>query len=397
MNNAERIYKQLQVEKAGIWYISDDYGSKIMAKLPTPTIKALTKGCEIKFLFGRNNALQPNVFHIGLKIYDDLVHPQMIYGVHRYKDEHLSLGKILQIETVQIQFVNELNIIQAFGEVIFSDRSKQDILSLLNNPKELYIGDFTATINGSLDIFQDSFLHLSIPPTDFHLLEVSEKVINWSFNKTYLYTESSVVDMDIKGNEGAELEKEVFTVISSIFKQNTFKSPTIPFKSTSRELTDIFAFSDLGIFLLETKALSVFNAAEDRTMDRKVANLQKQVSKAISQLVGAIKKIKENTPILDENKNEILFNRSLVPHGIVLVSEMLVFGEWEHTIGQMMKAMIETNSMIHVMDMKEFMQFVGNANDSMYQFDHFLVQRAQKFAEHPAIFVETRFLPGKNE
>src|SRR5690348_13387149 len=109
-----------------------------------------------------------------------------------------------------------------------------------------------------------------------------------------------------------------------------------------------------------------------------------------------MKKIKENTPIYDGNEIEIVFNRSLIPHGIVHISEMLIFGEWQHIVEQMMKAMIETNGMIHVMDMKEFMQFIENAKGSMYQFDDFLVQRAQNFAKHPAIFVETRFLPKEN-
>jgi len=71
-----------------------------------------------------------------------------------------------------------------------------------------------------------------------------------------------------------------------------------------------------------------------------------------------MKKIKANTPIHDGNEIEIVFNRSLIPHRIVLISEMLIFGEWQHIVEQMMKAMIETNNMIHVMDMKEL--FVGH-------------------------------------
>lgn len=43
MDNAERIYQELRHEQAAIWYISDEYGSKIMIKAPSTTIKALVK------------------------------------------------------------------------------------------------------------------------------------------------------------------------------------------------------------------------------------------------------------------------------------------------------------------------------------------------------------------
>ncbi|RFM35032.1 hypothetical protein DXN04_06425 [Chitinophaga silvisoli] len=68
MNKADRIHKELMHEPANIWYISDEYGSKIVIKVPTNSIKSLLKGCKIEFLFGRNESSIPNIFHTGLKI-----------------------------------------------------------------------------------------------------------------------------------------------------------------------------------------------------------------------------------------------------------------------------------------------------------------------------------------
>jgi len=71
MDRAERIYQELLQEKMGIWYVSDSYGSKIMLKVPSSTLKAIIKGCKLELIFG----IDDNIFHIGAKIYDDYASP----------------------------------------------------------------------------------------------------------------------------------------------------------------------------------------------------------------------------------------------------------------------------------------------------------------------------------
>ena len=393
MNKGERIYKELVHEVAGIWFISDDYGSKVMVKVPTPSIKSLIKGCKIEFIFGNDESHNPNIFHTCLKIYDDALNFQMIFSTHRFLDEHLSTAKILNLDNVQIQVFNELNICQAFGDLILSENDKNEIRILLGNPKKLYVGEFNKQIEESLDTFQNSFNEPSpILSKSLHLVVVVGQIINWKTTQNYIYHEGASVDINISGNEGAELEKEVFAVLYSLFSQDTIRNPQIANKSNTRELTDVLAFSEFGIFLVETKALGVINAEEDRKMERKVTGLQKQISKGINQLTGAMKKIAENIPIYDTSGKEILFARTLIPHGIILISEFLPFGEWDEVVISMMNAMIDTNSMIHVMDMKEFMQFIGHARGDKHMFDHFLVQRARYFVENPTMFHRTEFI-----
>ena len=396
MDKADRIYKELVHEEAAIWYVSDEYGSKIMIKAPTTGIKAMLKGCKIELLFGRNKDHTPNIFHTGLKIHDDLFNYQMMFCTHRFLDEHLSTAKIMNLDKVQVQLCNELSVCQAFGDLIIREKDKQEILSLLGNPKKLYVGEFTKQVEESLDSFQNSFKISSqeiLQP--LNLVTIEARIINCQSMKNYFYPgDEAPVGINIEGNEGDELEKEVFTVLHSLFNNCTFKNPVIPYKGGTRELTDILAFYELGAFLFETKALSVINAEDNRTMERKVAGLQKQILKAINQLVGAIKRISENTPIYDANGNEVLFNKTIVPHGVVLVSEFLMFGEWDKIVAAILNAMNDSKSMIHVMDMREFMQFVAHAKGDKQLFDYFLMQRIKYFVESRNLFQKSIFVDG---
>jgi hypothetical protein len=105
MTKQNRIYNELAQEAAGIWHISDDFGSKIMIKVPTTSIKALIQGCCLQLIFGKDTSCDPNIFHTGLKIFDDPTKFLIIVNTHRFLDEHLSVAKIWNLDKVQIQLI----------------------------------------------------------------------------------------------------------------------------------------------------------------------------------------------------------------------------------------------------------------------------------------------------
>lgn len=395
MDNAERIYQELRHEQAAIWYISDEYGAKIMIKAPSTTIKALVKGCKIEFVFGRDDHQIPSVFHIGAKIYDDLVNYQVISCVQRFLYEHLSIAKIMHLVAVQIQFYNELNACQAYGTLKFSEWDRHNIHSLLGNPKRLFKGDFSSKVSESLDNFQYSLgfeYNFPNPSKTIETLIIEADLSKLDIVKNTFFNQMGRIDLSIDDlDEGNVLENEVFLTLASLFGNDIFKGPRIPHKNTDRELTDILAFSEYGIFLIEAKALGVINAEEERTMDRKVAGLQKQMIKAVKQLVGAVKKIAERTPIYDTDGNEVIFNKTLLPHGIVLVSEIFPFGDYKETIAVLLNAMIECKAYIHIMDMKEYMRYVGYSIGDKNNFDYYLIERIENFVKNPTLNARTEF------
>lgn len=391
-DTAKRIYTETKHESAGIWYISDKYGSKILIKTLSTTIKALIKGCKIELVFGKDLSRNPNVFHTGLKVYDDPVNYQIICGTHRFLDEHLSITKIMHLEKVQVQIVNELNTHQVFGDLVLPYNARHDILALLGNPKYLYTGAFDNEICSSLDRFQAEITAPKNGEATIDITCAECRIIDFNpIVNSYIHSQGKTNTIITDVDEGHILEKEVFVVLESLFKESIFLNPTIPHKNQKRELTDIFGFSQYGIFLIETKALGI-NSSSERTMDRKVSGIKNQIEKAASQLAGAAKKISKGTPIYDSMGNEIVFDRTILPHGIILVSELLQFGDWDELIPKILKAVLGGKIWIQVMELKEFMRFVGYSFDNKNRLDYLLMQRFENFVKEPSIFTQTQFV-----
>lgn len=398
LDNAERIYQELRHEQAAIWYISDIYGAKIMVKLPSNAIKALVKGCRLQFIFGKDELMTPVVFHVGLRVYDDPVHYLTITCNQRFADEHNSLAKIMSLDKVYVHFHNELNVLQAIGTLSFSEGIKHDILSFQGNPKKLYRGNFSKPISHSLDCFEYSlgFNKKYSNPYKIETLIVDNLIAEWQIMENLFMGNHETVKTGIDNiREGEILEKELLVTLGSLFANQTYKSPQIPYKQGKRELIDILAFSEYGIFLVEAKALGVIEADLERTMERKVIGIQKQIDKAINQLIGATKQIAEDVTVYKSNGSEIVFNKKIIPHCIVLVTELLPFGDWQHIEMRIIQTMAEHAMFLNVFDLKEFMRFIGYSKGSKYLFDDLLMKRAENFAQHKSIHVFTEFVGGK--
>lgn len=152
-----------------------------------------------------------------------------------------------------------------------------------------------------------------------------------------------------------------------------------------RELTDVLAISDNGIFLIESKAVGVIESALNKPMGKKVKGLQKQISTGIDQIVGASKKVTANTTIYDSHLVEIIFDKTPFPHCIVLVSELLPFGDWKTIEYKIFKAMAENKIYLNVIDLREFMQYIGHAQGSADRLNLMLIERVEALVKNKNI------------
>ena len=392
MENADRIERELRHELAGIWYISDKYGAKILVKLPSSSIKAILKGCAIELLFAVDRDTNPNILHTGLRVYDDPVHPQLIMNPVQYKYDHFAIVKIMHLGKVQVQFCNELNAIQSFGDLRISDRDRHNVHCLMGNPKGLYTGQDFGKLNLSLDKFQ-AILN-NEPTLGSNIADLSVKGVYKqveSIDHSYVGEEQTVNTNIEDPLEGDQLEKEIYVIVRSLFAKNAYHNPLIKTKTGYRELIDIFAISEFGIFLIEAKAFGVYESVEGRTMERKVLGLQKQIKKAIAQLVGAARTITDGTTIFSAPDQELVFDRTIMPHGIVLISEMFHFGDWSSTIRLIVDTMTNYKIFAHVMELQELLRFIGYCKNDRNIFDDLLMQRAKSFVEHPTLHVRSEF------
>ena len=197
----------------------------------------------------------------------------------------------------------------------------------------------------------------------------------------------SLADKD----EGGGLEQSVWHLLESLFQHRIYRSPQVVNGNKVRELTDVLAASDYGIFLIESKAMAVLNTSKEQITSRRAKNIESQIRKALRQLVGAIKSVQQGLQIVTQDGQEIEINRELLPHAIVLLSEMNSAIDFNSITAELFKTQIESRAMFHIVDLRELAMLVGGSK-TVNLFDYFLCQRAEEVVNVQNAFARTIFL-----
>ncbi|PSK98313.1 nuclease-related domain-containing protein [Cecembia rubra] len=397
MQETERISKELLVEDASIWFTEQLNDLCILIKAPTNTCKSLIKECGAEIIIGKDNTLIKPIIHIGIKIFDDKINPLLLTGAHRFREENKALIKILKSESCLVGLYNELGVLVSRCQVVFNSDTQQ-ILEFIGGLETLYFGDFTGEVIDSLDSFDytiDNTRQFKNPYL-IDLMTINCEFKNWNhvdahFAGVIEQPQTRIDDLE----EGATLEKYVWFSIESLFPFNIYLNPRFKNSKGDKELTDILAFYDSGIFLIETKGLSVFAQTKEKSMEKKVTTLKKHIKKAITQLIGATENIERGTQFFDSKGKKIELNKNIVPHCIVLVSELLPFGDWENIQKEILIAMCESKIFLNVLDFREFMTLVKNTKGKKEYLDYYLIQRTKKFVEYKNIHLRT-IVTGQN-
>lgn len=396
MNQQEEISQEIKGEDVGIWFISDEYGFKISAKIPSNIICSLINGCRMEFLFGKDNRSEKIFFHTGARIYDNRTNPCLITQPCRFLRDYEGLEKILNEREVIIEFYDELVTCSATAEIKIKEEKRLDILQFMGDKNKLYVGDYDANLSLSMDSFIFS-LDQSQKRKDSYEIEtksISCEITNWNIiNKTFVgYADAQEVKI-LDKDEGGTFEKQIWFSMESLFLNDIYLNPIVQQDTKERELTDILAHHKYGNFLVETKALGILNLEKEQTIERKAANVKKQVLKGIKQLVGANRNIKRNLPILSNSGKPINLDTSLVPHCVVLVSELIPLGDWSEVEKEIILAMMNEKMYLHVMDYQEFMKYLKASMGRKERLDYYLMGRAERFIEHGGqIHMKTSFI-----
>ncbi|WP_294962706.1 hypothetical protein [uncultured Flavobacterium sp.] len=275
------------------------------------------------------------------------------------------------------------------GNIEINSLDKNKSIQLLSEKKDFYSGSFDKNIDLILDDFQ-GMIEQNVLNVDI-LMDC--KITNMNIINNTIIGSNEVNKLLLNDNEGVGFENQIWAVFDDIFKPNLYKNPRIQESNKQRELTDILSFYKLGIFLIEVKAMGVFSVEENITEQRKVANLKKQISKGIKQLIGARRALEKQSKIIDNKNNEIVFDKNIFPHCLVIVSELLQFGDWEEIEMLMLKAMLENNLCLNVLDLVELMKYIKISNGKKEMFDYYMLERRDRFIENGAdIHIRAKFV-----
>lgn len=395
---ASHFHQQLVNEGSGIWFVPSmgDATHAILLKAYSNVLKAVSTGCKIEIGFATITANGQKVLASYAYLYDDPKSPIALINPHLTREEQDSVIAILQCARTPITLFDELVRPVASAYCLFDD-GRHEVVNLIGDASLLYSGELTPQINSALDDLQ-KFIDRKLD---------GEKPSCMAFARTLAVTFEQFVGINIhvigsRGDvhefnalgpdEGSGFEKSVWHALDNLFGTQTYRSPQVITNSKQRELIDLLAFTDLGVFLFETKAVGVFSSKPERNTDRRAITLESQIEKALRQLVGAISVIRSDARIQSpDGLHEIRFNRKIVPHGIVVVSEMLPAASWNDIAFKVMQAALDSSSMIQVVDLHELFRLVAASKTPDY-FDHYLMKRFEAVVEQKNALVRVKFV-----
>jgi len=366
-------FEEISASPVGVWFYSSKGINKILIKLSTYLIKHIYNDVNIDLIVAEYENLSDRYPMLALRIFDDPNYPCIISERVETKQLH-HFKNVFQSENIVVELYDELGFPSLIGR-LHIDRNIQNRLVNYYDEPHKYINDrnFSKT-NESLNFFAISLEN-----------ETTKRITKMNCFKIKIYDlkqfENIVIgDREISrisvldSIEGDQLEHQIAIVSESIFKQNTFKSPYVQKGDKHRELIDVLMKYDGGLFLIETKAMSVFNK-DNQTIERKSKNVIKQIKKGIDQLVGANKQLKKGSYLFDVNGNEINYDSEMITQNIVIVSELVQFDNQEEIEKYLLTSMVENSLSIQLIGFDEYMLIIKAAEGKMELFDYYLIER----------------------
>lgn len=116
----------------------------------------------------------------------------------------------------------------------------------------------------------------------------------------------------------------------------------------------------------------------------------------MNQLCGALISIREEKRITSASGEVLSITKGFTPHTIILVSELLPFGDWSEITLKIIELSKEMNAMFHVIDLRE-LSLLEHVSKSIDAFDANLVHRFKEFAIHKNIFIRGKVPPATDE
>jgi hypothetical protein len=391
---SSRVYKEMRSEDASLWIVPANGGQElaVLIKAPSSSIKGLIAGCRLSLVFG----IHSRCLCAGARIFDMPDAPILISGAVKESEEQDAICRLLGDRAAPIFLFNEMDVCVAWTNLTLLEDEAVNVLKRIKAEPALYTGPFTASCSHALDCFG-----LALDPTAYYpeaepipTTELSIELEPWRANNVSFVSVRGYHTITINDhNEGEMFERAVWASLESVFPLTLYKSPQVTIGDKTREFTDVLAFHEYGSFLIEAKDLSVLEAGFERNQERRTKGVQKQAKKAIGQLVGACKALTRGDVVIDDKGTELSLVRDKPPHCIVLITELMHWGEWQEVEMLLDDAMRTTGGFFHLFDLREFIVLLKGSRGNPLLLDYNLRERCKIFAKHGSVFIRTRIAP----
>ncbi|NTV25341.1 MAG: hypothetical protein HGB01_03925 [Chlorobiaceae bacterium] len=388
---SERVYKEMRSENASLWIVPANGGSELalLIKAPSSAIKALITGCSLDILFGKKGPY----LSTGVRILDMPDAPMLIAGIQREREEHEALARLLVEKQIPVFLFNEMDVCLAWTNLAITETDASQVAFLIEQKPDLYVGEFSAECSHVLDCFcySSDLSHTYANAVQIPLVIINASLEPWRTNKVNFIGNRGYQTIIIDDqNEGEIFERAIWASLESVFPLTLHKGPQVKIAEKLREFTDVLAFHEYGSFLIEAKDLSVIQAGYKRDQERRTKGVQKQIMKAIGQLRGACKALANGNRIFATTGEELDVVRDKPPHCIVLITELMHWGDWHDIEKQFMEAMQSTGAFFHLLDLREFIELLKGSRGNALLFDYNLMERCKLFLKNGSVHIRSQ-------
>jgi hypothetical protein len=374
--------EQLQDERVGL-----------VCKIPDNAIKAIHRGAKCSLFVGvvRSKSLPRLCF--GFRIHDEPEHPFTLFHLDSFPETVPLLNTMLTSAKATLHCVNELNhpmlaascslatenakavaveFSQSHHWLLTPETSKQIQFDALRRDCECAIERFSDHVFASPDSPSNSYVN------PYAYIELALDI--WKPTEVFETTPTAFDGPFHIGDEdeGTKLERLLHLTIDYAYRGRSYRSPQVQDGKHRRELTDVLAFDEKTICVIQAKALAALKVDAGRSSTRLANNVTKDIRKGLGQLGGALGNIRSAAKLFcsDGESLEIPHRETSLAHGIVLLSEMYSSVDWQQVAQDVIQASENESqrAMFHVMDMRELAALTARCPDGETLFNR-LCQR----------------------
>lgn len=362
-----------------------------LVKASTLLLKYIVQGVRMQLAFSR---LGDRLLY-ALKVIDDEEAPAILWSILELDAEKAAINALAQGENCQVFLFNELalNVAWTSFPITAGTNLREIIVATATGPAD------HVALKSEASAVLDRFHNEATWDSDMVVFDLPTTTEWKPFHNHFItsHASSSAVDL-FNRDEGGQQEQLAVWLTDSLHPLGVHHGPEIPKGSGFRELTDLLLSYQYGSILIESKTLKIFERKPLPNRTKLAHDVSGHVKKAINQLRGGIRRLKDGTPVKSKAGVLLDIERTQPIHGITLIPDLDLIEDREIYGLQLIQEFTrDTGGFIHLLDIAELLRIVqaaemiaarGTTTTPMMAFDYYLIERAKKSINAGTLCIE---------
>lgn len=363
----------------------------LLIKASTLLLKYIVQGVRMQLAFSR---LGDRLLY-ALRVIDDERKPAILWSVLEREAEKAALDALAQGESCHVFLLNELAVNVAW--TAWPMTAHADLAQMVA-PTRTEPADHDALKNDAstvLDRFHDNPVSgANLIVIDLPNMAAWNPILNRFITS---HATNSLVDL-FSPDEGGQQEQLAIWLTDNLHPLGVHHGPQISKGASFRELTDILLSYERGSILIESKTLALLQRRPLPDRTKLAHDLSRHVEKAINQLRGGIRRLKDGALVTSKAGVKISVECSQPIHAIVLIPDMsLIEDRSAYGLQLICEFMKATGGFLHLLDITELLRAVqasemiavrGAKTTSMMALDYYLIERAKRTCDAGTLCLE---------